>query len=365
MKCYFCVVEPNSDNDVYLDLLYVCLKSARQNTNLDLYVLYDGSDVGHCYSILKEFDVHIIKHKFSHYDYLEKTYPQEYIRQICSRNISYDVISATFMRFDIPFIEEDDDYILYSDYDVMFLKDFSTDKFGDVSYLAASAEFDKNLDDITYFNSGVLYLNVKSMREVSNQVFDMLENGIKNTTGLLDQGYLNQVCFDKMTKMPLEFNWKPYWGYNKDDYIIHFHGMKPGGNAVNSGYNMSDALLYNLLANHWSDIDGYVYYIMQYYEFLGKDGKEWLSDFIALNFTSIIEHILSDVNVKDKSVTKYNLYRLHLGKYLSKSSYYRSEADRYLNKYKKYKKRNYILWGIIVFLALLLVSVIFYIGYKL
>ncbi len=78
---------------------------------------------------------------------------------------------------------------------------------------------------------------------------------------------------------------------------------------------------------------------MQYYEFLGQDGKEWLADFIALNFT-----------VVEKYIKKYNLYRLHL--------------SRYLQKYEKYKKRNSILWGVIVFLAVLLVSAIFYIGYK-
>ena len=63
---------------------------------------------------------------------------------------------------------------------------------------------------------------------------------------------------------------------------------------------------------------------MQYYEFLGQDGKEWLADFIALNFT-----------VVEKYIKKYNLYRLHL--------------SRYLQKYEKYKKRNSILWGVIVF----------------
>ena len=63
MKCYFCLTEPDSKNSVYNDMLYVTLKSARQNTNLDLHVLYDGSTSGRCYEILKEFNVNIIFRK--------------------------------------------------------------------------------------------------------------------------------------------------------------------------------------------------------------------------------------------------------------------------------------------------------------
>ncbi len=288
MKCYFCLTEPDEQNSVYLDLLYVSLKSARQNTTLDLYALYDGSSTGRCYEILKEFDVHIIEREFSHKKDLEKTYTKEDIKKFCGREVPYSKIAGTFMRFDIPFVEQEDEYVLYTDIDVIFLKDFLPDGFAKPQYLAATAEFEKDPDKMTYFNAGVLYLNVKNMRDISAQIFEMLKNGIKNQTGLFDQGYLNQLCFDKMTVMPLEFNWKPYWGYNADARIIHLHAMKPGGNFANSGFAMTESALYNTLKNHFQDVDGYVYYILKYYEILGQDGKKWVSDFISQVFQSVL-----------------------------------------------------------------------------
>lgn len=313
MKCYFCLTEPDAQNSIYLDLLYVSLKTARQNTTLDLYVLYDGSETGRCYQILKEFDVHIIKHEFSHKNYLEKTYPQDYIKQTYGHEISYQKIAETFMRFDIPFIEQEDEYVFYSDIDVMFLKDFSHDSFPATPYVAASAEACKDLENMDYFNAGILYLNVQNMRKISEQVFAELEKGCKNTTNIFDQGYLNQFCFDKFTKMPLEFNWKPYWGYNENAYIIHMHAMKPDGNFENSGFGMSKEALINSLDKHFKDIDGYVYYLMLYYQILGKDGKKWLSEFISFLYTSGIDtYTKKNTDLEKKYIKvkkKYKFFR--------------------------------------------------------
>lgn len=290
MKCYLCLTEPDEQNSVYLDLLYVSLKSARQNTNLDLYVVYDGSEEGRCYEILKEFDVHIIKQEFSHKQELKNIYTDEFMKQSFGKIISTDKVAGSFMRLDIPFIEQEDEYVLYTDIDVMFMRDFSHEDFGKPQYLAATAEFDKDLSKMNYFNSGIMYLNVRNMKEISNQIFDMLKKGIRHESGIVDQGYLNQLCFDKMTVMPIEFNWKPYWGYNKDAYIIHLHAMKPGGNFSNSGFAMTEFALYYSLKEHYQDIDGYVYYMMKYYEFLGQDGKEWISNFISQVLQSILLH---------------------------------------------------------------------------
>ena len=30
-----------------------------------------------------------------------------------------------------------------------------------------------------------------------------------------------------LTMLPPRFNWKPYWGMDKDAVIVHFHGPKP------------------------------------------------------------------------------------------------------------------------------------------
>ena len=41
-----------------------------------------------------------------------------------------------------------------------------------------------------------------------------------------DQGLL-QIFFKNRTDgIPIEFNWKPYWGLNKNASIVHFHASK-------------------------------------------------------------------------------------------------------------------------------------------
>ena len=314
MKCYFCLTEPNANNLPYIDLLYVSLKSACENTNLDLYVVYDGTENGRCWEILQEFNVKIIRHTFSHKQYLPKTFSKEYIHKISGgQDIAYDKLAGAFMRLDIPFIEQEDDYVFYADIDVLFLKDFSHENFGETEYLSAAPEFSKDLQNMTYFNSGVLYLNVKNMRAISNTVFEMLKKGEKNSTNIFDQGYLNQLCFDKMTLMPLEFNWKPYWGINDEAYLIHFHAMKPSGTIENSGFAMTCDTLYSMLSGHFQDIGGYIYYLTLWYKTLGKDGTSWISDFISQVFITIIEKQAEQIQSQQIEIAnighKYRKYK--------------------------------------------------------
>ena len=124
MKCYFALTEPDQDNEVYIDLLEVALKSATTNTSLDLYALYDGSKESPCYKLLQHYNVTTIFHKFSHEDYLPKVYPKNYLEQKFGKCISYKKIAGSFMRLDIPFVEKEDDFVLYCDIDVFFNKEF-------------------------------------------------------------------------------------------------------------------------------------------------------------------------------------------------------------------------------------------------
>ena len=39
--------------------------------------------------------------------------------------------------------------------------------------------------------------------------------------------YNNLYINEGLNKLPLEYNWKPYWGINNEAKIIHFHGIKP------------------------------------------------------------------------------------------------------------------------------------------
>ena len=131
---------------------------------------------------------------------------------------------------------------------------------------------------MSYFNAGILLFNVAGMKEKCSQIFSMMEKGIASDNGLFDQGYLNKFCFNDMTFLPLEYNWKPYWGINNNARIIHFHGMKPFGNNKNSGFAMNESALIATLSDHVKDINGYIFYLDIFFELIGKDGKNgWLN----------------------------------------------------------------------------------------
>lgn len=293
MKCYLALTEPDSDNEVYIDLLEVTLKSANSNTSLVLYALYDGNIESPCYKLLKKYKVNIISHKFSHEQYLPKIYPLSYLEKKFGKVIPYRKIAGTFMRLDIPFIEKDEDYVLYCDIDVMFNKDIRLDELPLPRYLAAAPEFDKDITKMNAFNAGVLLLNVQNMKEKISQIFSLLQKGKPNATGVFDQGFLNQFCFKDMDLLPIEYNWKPYWGINKEAKIIHFHGMKPNGNMRNSGFSMNPYIFFHMLKGHESDFDGLVYYSLCFFQTLGKDGKNWISSYLTNVFLTYLHYSLN------------------------------------------------------------------------
>ena len=280
MKCYFCFTAPDKENSVYVDLLEVSLKSAAQNTTLDLYALYDGPDDGSCYELLKKYHVTIIKHRFSHEHCLDRLYPEDWKLRSFGKIDSNEKISGAFMRLDIPFVESQDEYVLYADIDVMFLSDIKLEELPHPRFLAAGPEFEKSLD-MTYFNSGVLVLNVPNMREKCLKIFNEMEKGRRESTGIYDQGYLNQFCFQDMEHLPLEYNWKPYWGYNPDAKIIHFHGMKPGGEFQSSGFALSKNSVSKGIYGGRDEFGGYLYYILLYFNVLGKESNLWVSNFFS------------------------------------------------------------------------------------
>lgn len=280
MKCYFCFTAPKKENDVYVDLLEVSLKSASQNTTLDLYALYDGPDSGRCYELLKNYHVSIIKHRFSHEYCLDRLYPDDWKIRNFGKIDSNKKIAGTFMRLDIPFIENEDEYVLYTDIDVMFLSDIKANELPRPRFLAAGPEFEKTLN-MNYFNAGVLVINVLNMKEKCQEIFNAMEQGNRQSTGLYDQGYLNQFCFHDMMPLPLEYNWKPYWGYNPNAKIIHFHGMKPGGDFKSSGFALSKNSISKGIYGGRSEFSGYLYYILLYFNMLGKEANFWISDFFS------------------------------------------------------------------------------------
>lgn len=208
MKWYFAC---NDKSQEFFPLIKGAVNSALKNTSLEPHFVYDGEE-NELTQWLKEKGVKIIPHRVSVYETLEKHYDKE----------SLAIASGAFLRCDIPIIEHEDEFVLYTDCDVIFLKDFKSDL--RPKYFACSSQFNKiNFID---FNSGVMLMNVKNLRE-SHESFTAFINKNMNILSAFDQTAYQIFYNGKNTKLPTKYNHKPYWGIDDKAVILHFHGVKP------------------------------------------------------------------------------------------------------------------------------------------
>ena len=214
MKWFFCWCQDTDfreDHD-WKNLILASVKSALANTSLIPYFIYDGEESDFT-NILVSLGVKIIYHKISFLDAI--------VQHNCDR--TYQAIArGAFLRFDIAlFVDETDEYVLYTDSDVIFLKNPKFDEFQPVLIAAASQH---NRSDRFDLNSGVMLINAKSFKNVHQQLVNFT---IKNLNLGLDQEVLRVFLEQEYLSLPDEFNWKPYWGISKEATIIHWHGPKP------------------------------------------------------------------------------------------------------------------------------------------
>lgn len=284
MKCYFALTAPNDDTSPYVDMLEVALKSAHLHTSLKIVVLYDGPKGNRCWEIVQKYGAEVIEHTFSHRQYTDKIYSYEN----CGYHVDVDKAAGAYMRLDIPWVEKDDDYVMYADIDVLFLKDIKMEDLPKPRFLAACSEFEKSEDLSAYFNSGVMVMNVKNMRTYCSAIFESLKQGAPPYR-VMDQDHLNIHCANVREWLPFEYNWKPYWGINPDAAIIHFHGMKPLGNIENSGFAMSEHTI-GYMAQKPNAFSGQMYYYIKFFELLSKNNPAASVDAWAPWLAGYFEH---------------------------------------------------------------------------
>lgn len=173
------------------------------------------------------------------------------------------VTPVALTKFHLPAMFEDLDKILYLDGDTIIQKDISAvfEEQIDEYYLAAvqdigpllthkpSIRIKLHMEQDTYFNSGVMLLNLKKMRKdnVTPKLFDYKKNGINY---FMDQDALNMVLGKKVKFLSMYFNFvitvfdkldeetildfygelkqEGYCEYVKKAYILHLAGaVKP------------------------------------------------------------------------------------------------------------------------------------------
>lgn len=172
---------------------------------------------------------------------------QEFER-IYRNEINFWSIKGAYLRCEISQIETDETLVLYTDLDVMFQPFIEKYKNTNLpKYFSAAPEFDPN--NYSYFNSGVMFINIPNMKSTYSQFKNFI---IKNLSKLKDvahdQGALFEFYKNQWTHLKAEFNWKPQWGINEQAPIIHMHGAKADRILEYFNKNLNDGLISKIIS---------------------------------------------------------------------------------------------------------------------
>ena len=181
-------------------------------------MIYDGAE-SEFIQELRGLGVTIISHRLSFYDFVaiyqkeNKPDHSEYLQ----------FASSAFLRVDLPLLFPGDDFVLYTDCDVIFLKEPSVGTLRP-AYFACAPE--RTRGDAKHINTGVMLMNIAALREDHAAFCGFIKENYPSLISY-DQGAYIAYYNGKNDLLADELNWKPYWGTNKDAEILHFHGPKP------------------------------------------------------------------------------------------------------------------------------------------
>lgn len=219
--------------------------------------MYDGEEDSFTEE-MKSMEVEVILHKTMLSDIIERCFSEDRI----------EIAKGAYLRLDIPFLTSED-FVLYTDVDVIFNGSIDTDENilkNIKNFMAAPQTVQDDFEND--LNSGVMVINTLQMGQ---RYFEMirttryvLENGLRE----LDQDILRRVFpLDRRSSLNISYNWKPYWGYNPKASIVHFHGPKPDAieERMRTGTPMAEESweeLYN------RNVEAYVNYLQLYKSYL-------------------------------------------------------------------------------------------------
>ena len=217
MKWYFAVSAASlaRDEHDWPGVLQAAVNSAVRNTTLQPHLLYDGEPNALTNDLARR-GVAIIPRRVLLFETLAHHAEQQRLGAAWLA-----MASGAFLRFDIPLVEQDDEVVLYTDADVVFLGEPNFFRTQPPRLFAASTQSTERYDDM---NSGVLLLNVPAMRADHGALCDF---AAANLDLGLDQEILRVHYRDRYDLLDRSLNWKPYWGANPQAQIVHFHGPKP------------------------------------------------------------------------------------------------------------------------------------------
>jgi lipopolysaccharide biosynthesis glycosyltransferase len=240
IKWFFAINDEGQGFEFYAQMMKVSVLTAKQNTRLEPYCIYDGQE-NELTEWLRKNGVTVIHYRSLHYDQFKRDIPD-----------AAHVAAGAFLRIEIPKIVQkygmQDEYVLYTDCDTMFQNDV-VDYLKGVTceYIAAAPEFDPN--NWSYLNSGVLYMNIKNLLKIDQEFNNfIMYNLMEVMKGAFDQGAYNLFFQDRWQHLDPALNWKSYWDLNPNTKVIHFHGPKP-----NQGVHPHLESLAN--QNYWENVE--------------------------------------------------------------------------------------------------------------
>jgi hypothetical protein len=253
---WFCALAEESPRYAeYAEMVKIAVVTAKRNTKLIPYFIFDGNE-NELTSWLRRQSVEVVHRRIPFYNELI-----DLSIQLGKPEILH-IGAGAFLRTTIQAIAEEqhfaDESLLYTDCDVMFTGEIVPQLLAhSTKYFAVAPE--SNPKDRYNINTGVMLMNLKGLGGEERNFQQFLSNYLAAFVGgkapVFDQTayeyyyrpltrflmqhnltsyrtYRLEYHFAKIRKplwdrLPLEFNWKPYWGENDAAKIIHFHGPKP------------------------------------------------------------------------------------------------------------------------------------------
>jgi len=229
MKWFFALNQASHEFAHYSEMLKVAVHTASKYTKLSPYFLYDGEE-NSLTEWLRKKDVTIIPCRTSLYEQLSGIGKKK-------KDMNYLTVGAgAFLRIEIPGLALqmgiEDEYVLYTDVDVMFLNKVE-DYMERLAprFFAVAPEFD--IKNYRKMNTGVMLMNLKNLRERDSEFKKFAVKNIEYLAGKVWDQTAYHLFYKKWWKKPewdklsVEYNWKPYWGDYSSAKIVHFHGPKP------------------------------------------------------------------------------------------------------------------------------------------
>lgn len=275
LKWYFCF---NQESTAWFsNMIKVAVISAIKNTKLIPHCIYDGEQTPLTVWLREQG---VVIHQ-SRVPFCSRLFDPEIMQR--NQNSSYKPESAKgyYLPLQIAEIEREDQYVLFTDCDIMFVRDVDFGSFKPSGLAAVPEVADLSSPSPErvqkFFNSGVLLINVPYLRSKIPEIENILEsNGYFNFPEIgatYDQGLLNTAFGSQWDALPAEYNWRPFYGINPAASIIHWHGPKPPHmfdmmlflDGKRENRRLSGSVMDMLLNNN---IDSYKYQLSVYCKFL-------------------------------------------------------------------------------------------------